>query len=169
MKSDNIKNLAMILSCITLALMLSVSSVAHAQRVDDPEKKGFTQGNHKGHFNEKGKRLGHKNERNPWYGSDDDTSGIDFDLTIHNHAIIPNVTFTATYNSLMTIQEVLTAVLGDSSDGFYFQECYEEFDLIQGTISDCTEGESAAPLDSNLTLEAAGLVEDPEVHLVYLP
>lgn len=162
-------NPAVVLIYAILAFGLSVSSTAYAQDEGDSRHLGFEKGKHEGHDKDNGKRKGHENERNPWHDFYQDASGVDFDLTVHNHAIIPNVTFTATYNSLMTIQELIADIVGDSTDGFYFQECFEVFDLIQGTISDCTEGETTDLMDSSLTLEEAGIVDDPEVHLVHIP
>ncbi len=169
MKLFNKINPAAVLIYTTLALAFSIPAQTYAQGEENGRYTGFEQGKHEGHNKENGKRKGHENERNPWYEFNQEDSGVDFDLTVHNHAIVPNVTFTATYNSLMTIQEVIADIVGDSTDGFYFQECFEVFDLIQGTISDCTEGETTDPLGSSLTLEEAGIVDDPEVHLVHMP
>ncbi|MEX2523771.1 MAG: hypothetical protein WD750_02335 [Gammaproteobacteria bacterium] len=165
----NIINPAAVLICTMLVLTFSVSTQTYAQGEYSGKYTGFEKGKHEGHHKENGKRKGHENERNPWNAFYNEDAGVDFELTVHNHAITPNVTFTETYNSLMTIQELLVEIVGDETDGFYIQECYEEFDLIQGTISDCEEGQSAAPLDGGLTLEEAGFVEDPEAHLVYIP
>jgi len=82
---------------------------------------------------------------------------------------MPNITFTMTFNSMLTIQQVITGLVGDSTDGFFLQECFEQVVLIQGLVSSCTEGENPVPLDSGLTLEDVGIVDDPEVHLVYIP
>lgn len=167
MKIYNSKNLMTMLTCAALTLALSISSATHAQDAGNGKFSGFEKGKHEGHSNDNGKRKGHENERNPWNSFYNDTSGTDFELTIHHHGVMPNITFTMTYNSMMTIQEVLTDILEDSTDGFALQECFEEYILLQGIESDCTEGESPVPLDSSLTLEEAGIVDDPEVHLVY--
>lgn len=162
MKIFNMKNLNAVLTPVILTMALSVPSTAHAQDGDKIQS-GFEQGRHEGHQNENGKQKGLENERNPW-NDFYQGGGVDVELTIHHHGIIPTMTFTATYNSLMTIREVIADIVDESEEGFYLQECYED---DMGLLSDCEADESPTPLDSSLTLEAAGLVEDPEAHLVY--
>lgn len=167
MKIYGIKNVVSLLTSVMLSLMLSVPALSYAQEGDNGEHKGFEQGKHEGHQKDNGKRKGFENEKNPWNSYYN--SGEDFDLTIHNHAVVPTITFTETYNSEQTIQEVLASIVGEDTTGFYLQECYEDLVLLLFGDSDCDEGESPEPLDSSLTLEDAGLVEDPEAHLVYKP
>lgn len=168
MKICDKKNIVTTLACAALTLALTIFPTTYAQDAGNGKFSGFEKGKHEGHLNEKGKRLGHENEKNPWSNSNRETS-VDVELTIHHHGVMPNITFTMTFNSMQTVQQVLTGLVGDSIDGFFLQECFEQFVLIQGLVSSCTEGENAVPLDSSLTLEDAGIVDDPEVHLVYIP
>ena len=158
------KNITLTLvSLVMLALMFS--PVVHGDASENGKFTGFEQGKHKGHDNENGNHKGLENEKNPWskYGAD---TGVDFDLTIINHAISPTVTVTLTYNSKMTIAEVLADVIGDPIDGIVMQDCYTSGGPL--SISDCQDGQSPVQLDSDMTLELAGLVENPRVHIVYI-
>jgi hypothetical protein len=165
MKIISLKDLVALLGCVTL--ILSISSVTYAQDEDNGKHTGFEQGNHEGHLKDNGVRKGFENERNPWYDASQDDTGVDFELTIHNRTTNPG-TVTGTYNSLMTIQELLTSLLGEATNGISLQECFEMSTPL-GKISTCTDGETPTPLDNSLTLEAAGLLDDPEVYLVYTP
>ncbi len=53
-------------------------------------------------------------------------------------------------------------------EGFYLQECIVIF-TRRGLESDCVDDEEPIPLDSSLTMEEAGVMDDPEVYLVYIP
>ena len=164
MKILSKRSLLVLLACVTFAFG---SSVAAAQDGDNGKHTGFEQGKHKGHLDDKGNHKGFENENNPFYEEEQEApAGVAFDLTVHHHGLIPTTTFTSTYNSLMTIEELLAAILGDSSEGFYLQECYTSGGFFP--ITSCVGDETTAPIDSSLTLEQAGFLEDPEVHLVYV-
>ena len=168
MKIFTIKDVAAISSYFALFLVFSLSSLTYARDGDNGRHSGYEQGNHKGHSNEHGKHKGHENVRNPWYRIrfSKATSGADIELTIHHHGMSPPLTFTATYDSMMTIQEVLDDILVDPT-GFYFQECFMTTTIFGQILTDCTEGENPVPMNSSLTLQNAGLVEDPEVYLLF--
>lgn len=163
MKTFSMKSLALTTGML-LTLSFAVSPASYSQEGDHGKHTGFETGKHLGHTKDIGQRKGHENEKNPWYAP----AGVDFDLTVHNHGIMPVVSFTQTYNSALTVQELIMAIVGEAADGFVLQQCYEVFDLIKGRVSDCSGDETTAPLDAALTLEQAGLLADPEVHLVFV-
>ncbi len=170
MNPNKKNNLATLLCGINLALLFSVSSLGYAQDRNPGRQTGFETGKHEGHLKDNANKQGFENERNPWSKVyQDSPSGIDFDLTIHHRGLTPYVTFTRTYNSLMTVQDVITDILPEATGGYYLQECFQITVLFQGLVSDCTDGETATPIESSLTLEQAGLLDDPEVHLIYIP
>ncbi len=165
MKPISKNKLITLSSLIMFALMTSQQVYAEDVASNNGNFTGFEQGKHKGHENENGKHKGHEKDKNPWsaFGTE---QGIDFDLTIINHAISPIVTVTLSYNSKTTIGEVLADVVGDSTESFVMQDCYESGGPL--SISDCPAGQTPVQLDNNLTLELAGLIENPKVHIVYI-
>lgn len=188
MKFFNMKNLMTTSKCLIVALMLMTSTVSfagdrhgHHHRWDGWQKVAQNDdgdnGHHYGHHNEKGKHKGFENERNRWNSDDDDTqppvqppvvqdSGVSVDLTVYDYAINPGTNFNATYNSLQTVQDVLTDLLGGATAGYVLQVCYQVTSPLGGTSDNCTTGETLDPLATDLTLDAAGLVADPVVYLV---
>ena len=193
MKSFNIKNLITMSKIFTVAMMFVASTVAYAGDRSDgehghhhrwsgwhkvAENDADHNGHHYGHHNEKGKHKGFKKKRNHRHADtdsdSDDTganqdSGVTLDLTVNDYAINPGTSFNATYNSLQTVQDVLTDLLGDSTAGYVLQVCYQiSAPGPGGTSNNCTPGESLDPLATDLTLDAAGLVADPVVYLVKL-
>lgn len=188
MKFVNLENPITVSRCLIVGVMLLTSAVCYAgDRSGEHGHNGHhhrwsgwikvadnDQGHHYGHDNENGRHHGFQNERNHWYSDTDSDgsadsnqdSGVVVDLTVYDFAINPGTNFNATYNSLQTVQDVLTDLLGDSTAGYALQQCYETSNPIAGTTNNCTTGETLDPLGTDLTLEAAGLVADPVVYLV---
>ena len=192
MKSFNTKKLITMTKCLTVGLMLLTSTISyaggwsgsyngHQHRWDGWHKVAENDGDnghHYGHDNKKGKHKGFKKGKHHWHSvTDTDTdaddsgdtnqnTGVSVDLTVHDYALNPGTTFNVSYNSLQTVQDVLTDLLGTETAGYVLQQCYQYSDPLAGTYTDCTSGETLNPLDGTLTLDAAGLVADPVVYLV---
>ncbi|NNE38173.1 MAG: hypothetical protein HKN08_07695 [Gammaproteobacteria bacterium] len=164
MNTRNNNKASALLPFIMLAFLVSPMIHAQEEGSDNGRHTGFEQGNHKGHDNGKGKQKGLENERNPWSGYGNDP-GVDFELTIINHAITPMVTIIMVYNSRNTVGEVLADVIGGAIDGFVMQDCYTTSGPL--SITDCPAGQTPVQLDIDMTLESAGLVENSRAHIFY--
>jgi hypothetical protein len=167
MKIFNTKNLIAGISGVMLTLTLSVPVVTFAGQ-DNGKFTGFEQGEHKGHTDGKGKHKGFENERNPWHDFYNN-SGVEFDLTVKDVSQGALNEYVITVNSTTVISDFLMEQLGSEDiEGFYLQECMVIF-TRRGLESDCEGDEEPIPLDSSLTMEEAGILDDPEVYLVFIP
>ena len=196
MKIFTIKNLTTIASCVMFSLALLVSTSAFAGHAHVKHWKGWQKvsfndrGHHNGHHNRHGHHNGLHKEHNRWCNDNDDddasntdtgsgdtgtgtgtvVTGVPVDLTVNDpQGLHGGAAFNVTYDSLTTVQQVLTDLEGTSGATYGLQMCYQFSDPLAGTYTDCTTGETLTPLDTSLTLDAAGLVADPVVYLVKLP
>ncbi len=179
MKMLSIKTCVTFVTSVFFALSL-LMPVAYGHDRDKGHHWGFDKGHHWGHFKGKGKRKGHSKERNPWYwyysekDDDDDGStvptGVDLSLTVMDLAYNPGNQVSVTVNSLTTVQGLLEMVMnGASTNGYFLQECFATVDPRTGaSVDNCDVDEMPMPLDGNLSLEGAGVVDGDVLYLVYM-
>ena len=145
--------------------------VAYGHDRDKGHHWGFDKGYHWGHHKGKGKHKGHSKEGNPWYWYyADNTVPTGVDLSVSVNDLSTGSMQNVTVNSLKTVKELLEMVLGTTAtDGYYLQECYAWFDPRNGTSMDnCETGEMPVPLNGDMTLENAGVVDGEVLFLLYL-